>query len=304
MENRKIGSLVGLAIGDAVGTTVEFEIRGNFEPVTDMMGGGPFRLNAGEWTDDTSMALCLAHSLVFRNGFDAVDQMNRYCNWYQYGYMSSTGECFDIGFTVSTALRSYLESGNPFSGAADEYSSGNGSLMRLAPIPMFFSDLEECIQFAGESSRTTHGSAECIDSCKLFASLLYHAYASTEKAEIFTRNTYKPATDKVSGISEARFLDNSYSQLTGSGYVIESLESALWCFMNSNSFEECVLMAANIGNDADTTAAIAGQIAGAFYGLENIPSHWVDKLAMKDEILEIASKLSNAGKIDIMLRES
>lgn len=296
MENRKIGSLVGLAIGDAVGTTVEFEIRGNFEPVTDMMGGGPFRLNAGEWTDDTSMALCLAHSLVFRNGFDAVDQMNRYCNWYQYGYMSSTGECFDIGFTVSTALRSYLESGNPFSGAADEYSSGNGSLMRLAPIPMFFSDLEECIQFAGESSRTTHGSAECIDSCKLFASLLYHAYASTEKAEIFTRNTYKPATDKVSGISEARFLDNSYSQLTGSGYVIESLESALWCFMNSNSFEECVLMAANIGNDADTTAAIAGQIAGAFYGLENIPSHWVDKLAMKDEILEIASKLSNAGK--------
>lgn len=297
MENRKIGSLVGLAIGDAVGTTVEFETRGNFEPVTDMMGGGPFRLNAGEWTDDTSMALCLAHSLVFRNGFDAVDQMNRYCNWYQYGYMSSTGECFDIGFTVSTALRSYLESGNPFSGAVDEYSSGNGSLMRLAPIPMFFSDLEECIQFAGESSRTTHGSAECIDSCKLFASLLYHAYASNEKAEIFTRNTYKPATDKVSRISEARFLDNSYSQLTGSGYVIESLESALWCFMNSNSFEECVLMAANIGNDADTTAAIAGQIAGAFYGLENIPSHWVDKLAMKDEILEIASKLANAGKI-------
>jgi ADP-ribosyl-[dinitrogen reductase] hydrolase len=296
MENRKIGSLVGLAIGDAVGTTVEFEIRGNFEPVTDMIGGGPFRLNAGEWTDDTSMALCLAHSLVFRNGFDAVDQMNRYCNWYQYGYMSSTGECFDIGFTVSTALRSYLESGNPFSGAVDEYSSGNGSLMRLAPIPMFFSDLEECIKFAGESSRTTHGSAECIDSCKLFASLLSHAYASTEKTEIFTRNTYKPATDKVSGISEARFLDNSYSQLTGSGYVIESLESALWCFMNSNSFEECVLMAANIGNDADTTAAIAGQIAGAFYGIENIPSHWVDKLAMKDEILEIASKLSNAGK--------
>ncbi len=295
MENRKIGSLVGLAIGDAVGTTVEFEIRGNFEPVTDMIGGGPFRLNAGDWTDDTSMALCLAHSLVFRNGFDAVDQMNRYCNWYQYGYMSSTGECFDIGFTVSTALRSYLESGNPFSGAVDEYSSGNGSLMRLAPIPMFFSDLEECIQFAGESSRTTHGSAECIDSCRLFASLLYHAYASNEKAEIFTRNTYKPATDKVSGISEARFLDNSYSQLTGSGYVIESLESALWCFMNSNSFEECVLMAANIGNDADTTAAIAGQIAGAFYGLENIPSHWVDKLAMKDEILEIASKLANAG---------
>jgi len=296
LENRKIGSLIGLAVGDAVGTTLEFEPRGTFVPITDMVGGGPFKLKAGEWTDDTSMALCLAHSLSYINGFDAQDQMNRYCNWYQYGYMSSTGECFDIGITVSTALRSYLETGNPFSGSVDEYSSGNGSLMRLAPISMFYSDFEECIKYAGESSRTTHGSVECIDSCRLFASLLYYAYRSSDKSEILEKNKYEPYAEKVLAISQGHFLKKAYSDLTGSGYVIESLESALWCFMNSMSFDECVLLAANIGNDADTTAAIAGQIAGAFYGIEGIPSIWLEKLAMKDEILDIAGKLSGARK--------
>ncbi|MBV1919738.1 MAG: ADP-ribosylglycohydrolase family protein, partial [Pseudomonadales bacterium] len=98
------GCLLGLAVGDAIGTTVEFMSRGSFPPVTDMVGGGPFDLEAGQWTDDTSMALCLAHSLIHCEGFDASDQMNRYCNWWQYGYMSSTGECFDIGMTVSDAL--------------------------------------------------------------------------------------------------------------------------------------------------------------------------------------------------------
>ena len=292
LESRKVGSLIGLAVGDAVGTTLEFKARGSFDPISDMVGGGPFQLNAGEWTDDTSMALCLAHSLVFKKGFDAKDQMDRYCNWYQNGYMSSTGECFDIGITVSDALRTYLETGNPFSGSSEEYASGNGSLMRLAPIPMFFSELEECIKFAGESSRTTHGSAECIDSCKLFASLLFHAYKSANKAEIFTRNTYEPYTQKVLNLSNGQFLEKTYEELTGSGYVIESLEAALWCFMKSGSFEECILLAANLGNDADTTAAIAGQIAGALYGLENIPSKWVEKLFMKNEIIDIALKLS------------
>jgi ADP-ribosyl-[dinitrogen reductase] hydrolase len=296
LRNRKVGSLVGLAVGDALGTTLEFETRGTFDPITDLIGGGPFKLNPGEWTDDTSMALCLAHSLSYRNGFDAKDQMNRYCNWYQYGYMSSTGECFDIGNTVSTALRSYLETGNPFSGSVDEYSSGNGSLMRLAPIPMFYSEFDECIKYAGESSRTTHGSAECIDSCRLFASLIYHAYRSSEKYEILDKNRYEPYTGNVLAISNGSFLQKEYSELTGSGYVIESLESALWCFMHSMSFEECVLLAANIGNDADTTAAIAGQIAGAYYGIEGVSSRWLEKLAMKDEIIDIAEKLSNASK--------
>ena len=174
MKDRAVASLVGLAVGDAVGTTLEFKAPGSFEPIKDMVGGGPFNLDAGQWTDDTSMALCLGHSLLEKGIFDPVDQMTRYCNWYQRGYMSSTGDCFDIGMTVSEALNKFLATDEPYSGSVDEHTSGNGSLMRLAPVAIFYnSDYENCINFAGESSRTTHGSAECIDSCKYFACLLY-----------------------------------------------------------------------------------------------------------------------------------
>src|SRR4051812_7413413 len=137
-EDRYRGCLLGLACGDAVGTTVEFSPRGSFPPVTDMTGGGPFNLQPGEWTDDTSMALCLDESLAYRNGFDAVDQMNRYCNWRSVGYMSSNGHCFDIGMTVSRALDRYCESGDPYAGDIDAKTAGNGALMRLAPVPMFY----------------------------------------------------------------------------------------------------------------------------------------------------------------------
>lgn len=290
------GCLVGLAVGDAVGTTLEFRQRGTFEPITNMVGGGPFNLLPGQWTDDTSMALCLAHSLIHKKGFDPVDQMNRYCNWYQYGYMSSTGECFDIGATVATALNSYMKTGNPFSGSIDERSSGNGSLMRLAPIAIFYRDNPaELIRYAGESSRTTHGSAECIDACKYFASLLVTAMSASNKEEL--RNTfYQPTTSKVSSIASGLYLEKSYEQLTGSGYVIESLESALWCFHKANSFEEAILLAANIGNDADTTAAICGQVAGAFYGSNNIPKMWQVLIYDYDLIIKAVTTLLTSNK--------
>lgn len=292
MEDKIVGALIGLACGDAVGTTLEFKPRGTFEPLADMIGGGPFRLQPGQWTDDMSMALCLAHSLIHKQGFDPVDQMNRYCNWYQHGYMSSTGHCFDIGMTVSAALNKYLRTHDPFAGSVEEHSSGNGSLMRLAPIPMVYhSDIEACIHFAGESSRTTHGSAECVDSSRLFASLIFQAFRTEDKSAIFERNTYNPSSEKVVNLANRDFLNKGYQDLTGSGYVIESLESALWCFMNGTSFEECILLAANIGNDADTTAAICGQIAGAYYGVSNIPERWVSKLTLSGDIKDVGRAL-------------
>src|SRR4051812_46399367 len=227
------GCLVGLACGDAVGTTLEFMQRGTFEPITDMIGGGPFDLLPGQWTDETSMALCLAHSLLHKNSFDPIDQMNRYCNWYQYGYMSSTGECFDIGATVAAALNLYLKTGNSFSGSIEERSSGNGSLMRLAPIAIFYqSNTNDLIRYAGESSRTTHGSAECIDACKYFASLLVTAFSADKKSGLI-ETFYQPTSAKVTAIAEGNYFQKTYEQLTGSGYVIESLESALWCFHHS-----------------------------------------------------------------------
>ncbi len=153
------GSLLGLAVGDAVDTTLKFRPRGSFEPITDMIGGGPFDLEAGQWTDDTSMALCLAESLIEKKGFDPYDQMKKYLLWYLIGYMSSTGTCFDIGGTTKAALEAFERTGEPFSGPTNPRSSGNGSLMRLAPVPMFFfPDREAMIFYAGESSRTTHGS--------------------------------------------------------------------------------------------------------------------------------------------------
>ena len=157
-QQRYQGCLLGLAAGDAVGTVAEFKPRGSFPPVTDMTGGGPFRLQPGQWTDDTSMALCLADSLIACGGFDAADQMSRYVRWWREGYLSSTGACFDIGNATRDALSRYRDTGEPFAGSTDPYSAGNGSLMRLAPAPLFFaSDPELAIRMSAESSRTTHG---------------------------------------------------------------------------------------------------------------------------------------------------
>ena len=157
LPERYRGALLGLACGDAVGTTVEFQPRGSFQPLTDMVGGGPFHLKPGQWTDDTSMALCLAESLLNKNAFDAADQMGRYLNWWQWGYLSSTGECFDIGMTVSQALDRYQQTGEPFAGSTDPHSAGNGSLMRLVPVVLFyFPDARQIRRFAADSSRTTH----------------------------------------------------------------------------------------------------------------------------------------------------
>ncbi len=296
MQDRIKGTLVGLACGDAVGTTLEFETRGTFEPISDMVGGGPFNLKTGQWTDDTSMALCLAHSLTEQKKFDAIDQMERYCSWYQKGYMSSNGDCFDIGLTVSAALTKYLKTKDPFSGSTDPYSSGNGSMMRLSPIPIFYkNDRKACLKYAGESSRTTHASDECIDSCKLFASLILSAFEANSKENIFIANDYEPDCTSIINIAHLNFMDLKYEELQGSGYVVESLISTLWCFMHSNNFREAILLSANIGNDADTTAAICGQIAGAFYGYSGIPKQWREGITMAKEIESLALELYQKG---------
>jgi ADP-ribosyl-[dinitrogen reductase] hydrolase len=279
------GCLLGLAVGDAVGTTVEFQRRGSFSPVTDMLGGGPFRLNPGQWTDDTSMALCLATSLVERGAFDAIDQMNRYLNWYEKGYLSSTGACFDIGNTVSQALSQYKRSGDPFSGSTHSRSAGNGCLMRLAPIPMFYFPVrDQVVHFSGESSRTTHGTAECIDASRLFGDILFRAFSGASKTEILKENHLEAVTSlSIQAIADGEYKSKSVNDIRGTGYVVESLEAALWCFWNTETYEQAILSATNLGDDADTTAAICGQVAGAYYGESGIPAHWLRKLTMRAE---------------------
>jgi ADP-ribosyl-[dinitrogen reductase] hydrolase len=293
LQQRFRGCLLGLAAGDAVGTTVEFQQRGSFPPVTDMVGGGLFHLQPGQWTDDTSMALCLGTSLVEKGTFDAVDQMNRYCQWRENGYLSSTGKCFDIGITVSQALTKYQIYGNPFSGSTNPRSAGNGCLMRLAPIPMFyFPEVDRILHFSGESSRTTHGAEECITASRLFGEILFRTLSGANKTEVLlNHNLEATSSPSIQAIARGEYQHKSVDEIQGTGYVVDSLEAALWCFWTTETYEQAILAAANLGDDADTTAAICGQVAGAFYGESAIPTHWLEQLTMRAEITDLADRL-------------
>ena len=265
-----------------------------------MVGGGPFRLNAGEWTDDTSMALCLATSLIECGGFDPADQMERYCRWQSEGYLSSNGRCFDIGNTVSSALQRFQKSGEPFSGSTDPQSAGNGSIMRLAPVVMFFAPDAVAVQhYAAESSQTTHGCDEAVDACHLLSAVLLQGLAGASKEEMLAvelqaRRDGRSLSQSIKSIQRGDYREKTETEICGTGYVVESLEAALWCFATTDSFRDAILRATNLGDDADTTAAICGQIAGAYYGAEGIPASWIEQLTMAAKICELADSLQKA----------
>ena len=240
------------------------------------------------------MALCLAQSLIHCGGFDASDQMLRYCAWQERGYMSSNGRCFDIGITVRAALDRFCRSGDPYSGAKDPRSAGNGSIMRLAPIAMAFHRCSDQLdQACIDSSRTTHGASECLEACVLLGRMIQRALAGQSKEAILLgdadcRGLREP---RIMALAQGFYLDQPAAAIRGNGYVINSLEAALWCFWNSCSFEEMVLKAANLGEDADTTAAICGQLAGAHYGASGIPERWLRLLVQRDQISQLAEQL-------------
>lgn len=290
------GCLLGLAVGDALGTTLEFKAPGSFVPIDDMIGGGPFDLQPGQWTDDTSMALCLAHSLLYREGFDAADQMNRYCNWYRHGYLSSTGACFDIGNTVRQALERYLEGEGAFSGSDDPRSAGNGSLMRLAPVAMYYAHRPEVLaERAADSSRTTHAAAEALDACRLFALQLRTALVGGNRTQVLHAQDVALETPALRALAVRDHATVPAAHIRGTGYVVDALSAALWCFATTDSFADAVLRAANLGDDADTTAAICGQLAGAFYGIDGIPAAWRARVQDAAEIVALADRLHQAS---------
>jgi ADP-ribosylglycohydrolase len=299
-QDRFRGCLIGLAVGDAVGTTLEFKSPGTFTPIDDMVGGGPFGLKAGQWTDDTSMALCLAASLLDREDFDPADQMRRYLNWYRFGYMSSTDRCFDIGNTVREALHRFERTGDPYSGSTSPRSAGNGSIMRLAPIPMFYAaDPVQAIHQSGQSSRTTHGAEAAIDACRYLGALLVGALNGATKSELLSpfytpTPAYwetRPLCQDIATIVAGSFKTQQPPDIKGSGYVVKSLEAALWAFYRSKSYRDGCLLAVNLGDDADTTGAVYGQLAGAFYGESGIPAAWREKLTERALIESFANRL-------------
>lgn len=288
-RDRAIGAMVGLAIGDAVGTAIEFSAKPSRPTIHDMVGGGPFDLAAGQWTDDTSMALALADSLLHDPALDPKDLMNRFVRWWKEGVYSCTGQCFDIGTTTSAALLRYLRTGDPLAGDSRPDSSGNGCIMRLAPVAVrHWNDHDALRHVAEVQARTTHATDECVEYSVLLARIIADAIEGEPFQELVTGNIAK----SVRGYR----LGQPRSEVRGSGYVVHCLHAALWAVGRTTSFENAVLMASNLGEDADTTAAVTGQIAGAIYGLSGIPESWLEKLAWRERIEQQASQLFDKSK--------
>jgi ADP-ribosyl-[dinitrogen reductase] hydrolase len=290
MTDRALGCLLGLAVGDAVGTPLEFTPRDARPPVTDMVGGGPFHLQPGEWTDDTSMALCLADSLIACGGLDQRDLMEGFVQWWREGYNSHNGRCFDIGITTRRALERYLETGNPVAGSTDPHSAGNGSIMRLAPVAIrWINDPLQALAAARAQSVTTHAAPAAVEGCALLAEILVEAITTGDKERVLRHRTV--AEPSIAAIAGGSWRDKERNEIRSSGYAVHTLEAALWCIHRADRFQDAVLMAANLADDADTAAAVTGQIAGALWGRASIPPRWLDRLAWRDEIEQRGRRL-------------
>lgn len=332
LSDRISGSLLGLLLCDSLGTAVECQPLGSFDPVTTLRGGGKFKLTPGQFTDDGSMALCLAVALLggetnTPTTHPSVTQMNLYRRWYESGYLSSNGECFDIGITVRTALNKFISaydkaqdntsnSTGAYYGSTSNKASGNGSLMRLAPVPLLYHrDPHHAINEAVNSSKTTHGSQLCLDSCKVFTALIIGALQEATKEELlndnrlfvpiglpsdyWTTDTASPLEPSVVTVMAGSYKHRNPPEIKASGFVIETMEAALWAFYHTNSFEEGALKAVNLGDDADTVGAVYGMLAGAYYGVNAIPTEWRETCSFQglvqtvvDEILLQSQHLS------------
>jgi ADP-ribosylglycohydrolase len=293
--DRARGALIGLAVGDALGAAVEFSRPGSFLPVTGYRNGGPHGLEAGEWTDDTSMALALADSIA-SVGWNLNDQAERYVEWWKAGKYSVNGFCFDIGITTRSALATYAASKDAStSGIPSEEASGNGSIMRLAPVSIRYAHLypEQIGQLsalAGESSLPTHASGQCVSGCQYLATVLAALIHGGERESVLSPdwspvqqlNETRPLHPLIYEVAMGSFRDKQPPAIEGSGWVVKSLEASLWAFHNADSFEEAVLKAVNLGDDADTTGAVCGQLAGACWGEAGIPERLRSGLARMD----------------------
>lgn len=294
--DRAVGALVGLAVGDALGTALEFSDRDSRPPLTDMVGGGPFNLAPGQWTDDTSMALCLGESLLANGRLEQRDLMERFVRWWRHGENSVTGNCFDIGKTTSGALSRFEGTGDPVAGSADPRAAGNGSLMRLAPVALFFHrgarDAEEAARL---QSVTTHAAPAAVDACALFARMLVEAIGGRRREEVL-RPRRRDGDPAVAALAAGSWKDKERGDIVSSGYVVDTLEAALWAVERSRCFEEAVLLAVNLGHDADTVGAVTGQLAGALWGVQGIPERWRDRLAWREKIEGLGRALFERGQ--------
>ncbi|CAF4939686.1 unnamed protein product, partial [Rotaria sp. Silwood1] len=305
--------MFGLAIGDALGAHVESRPHSYLvaNPVKDLIGGGTWGLQEGQFTDDTTMALCLGISLITCHDFVPYDQLVRYKWWYRHGYMSSTGHCFDIGAATKDSILEFEKRQNQFAQDHDisldeidfmsdrtllqafnvkcskEGVAGNAALMRLAPVPIFFfRDEKMAVEYSGMSGQITHGDVKVYDACSYYAALIVAALNGEKKDKLTSKTFYddhlewfghRKLHSDVMAIAQGSYQkQGGYADgIRGKGYIIDAMEAALWAFWSDeDSFEKGVLNAVNLGDDTDTTAAIYGQLAGAYYGYNKLPKKW------------------------------
>jgi ADP-ribosyl-[dinitrogen reductase] hydrolase len=271
LRDRFLGALLGLAVGDAVAAATQYRRPGTFTPVGDMLGGGPFDLPRGAWSDDTSMALCLADSLLERNGFDARDQMDRYRRWQQEGFLSATGQC--VGITASTARAIAMAQWRrqAFSGSHDPSQVDPEPLSRVvAPVLFFFASGGQAVDQATEAARTTCQATAVLDACRSLAFALHAALSGQPKAVV---------------------LELVAIAATGGRGAPAVLTAAAAAFGATANFRDAILYAANLGGDSDVVAAVCGQLAGAYYSVKSIPTSWHNGLMQKELIASYADRL-------------
>ena len=308
MSNKIKAVMIGHAIGDALGVPVEFCTRAYLKshPVMHMKGSGTYDVPAGCWSDDTSMSLCALESLA-KGKMDYDNIMENFVKWYYDKEFTATGVVFDIGNTCYYAIQNYIISGNAAvcCGLADEMSNGNGSLMRIHPFVLyaFYNDINnsDFTKMIIEASSLTHAHFISTDGCIIYAHILRSLLDNPSKDSVY-RGLNAAACDEVySAKYYHRLLNQDIGKLDetfikSSGYVVDTLEAAIWCLLTTENYSDCVLKAVNLGGDADTIAAISGGLAGALYGIDAIPNEWTNKLKRKDYIESMCMQAHNTWR--------
>ena len=315
MKQKIYNTLYGAIVADALGVPVEFKDRALLKkkPVTDMIGYGTYNLPKGSWSDDSSMTLCLAESIGRCGGVDYEDVMKNFYAWFKHSKFTPDHHVFDIGRTCQTAIMNSHQGIEALDcGLTDEKSNGNGSLMRISPIPLYLYQNfgievmkdEVTFTFIHNVSKLTHGHKISLIGCDIYCALMIEILGGTAKEELlpkalpkigeYVRHNphYASALAKYDRITHTNFIELSEDKIKSSGYVVDTLEAALWCFLTTGNYHDCVLKAVNLGSDTDTVACVAGSIAGLYYG--EIPSDWIKAVRNKKLIDKVIEKFSCA----------
>ncbi len=290
MKDKFVGAFLGLIVGDALGAPYEGMQRGEFQFNGELKRVGPDNIKAGQWTDDSSMALCLAESLI-DDGFNLKSQLNKYAEWFEHGHLSSKERAFKIGRNTSLAITDFIKKSTlP---PEREYAAGNGSLMRLAPVPLYFcNDFDKAVYYAKMSSLSTHNNIMAADSCKFLGAFIYHALKNKSKEYLLESSFKKLDLDKrVLDKVKGNYKFKEKKDIISDAFVLNTLEASLWSFYQTDNFAAAIKKAINLGGDTDTVAAVTGQMAGAFYGRKEILNKWINNLVKKKMIIQIITKL-------------